>query len=172
MNITGGKYKGRQVSAPDEKITRPTLSKVRMGVFNSLYSMLGDFEGQSFLDVFGGSGIMGIEALSRGFSDVTVIEQNKKAASILKKNYEQLGLKPNLIIGNALTVIPKLDKEYTVAYVDPPYASGIYETVFEALKNTARIIVLEHPANLKLELDNITKQKKYGDKIITYIVSI
>ena len=48
MNITAGKYKGRKITAPDEKITRPTLSKTRMGVFNSLYSILEDFEGKSF----------------------------------------------------------------------------------------------------------------------------
>ena len=56
MIITAGIYKGRKITAPDENITRPTLSKVRMGVFNTLYSILGDFEGKSFLDVFGGSG--------------------------------------------------------------------------------------------------------------------
>ena len=55
MNITAGIYKGRKIEAPDEKITRPTLSKVRMGVFNTLYSIVGDFEGKTFLDVFGGS---------------------------------------------------------------------------------------------------------------------
>ena len=70
MIITGGKYKGRKVLAPDEKVTRPTLSKVRQGVFNVLFSEIGDFEGKSFLDLFGGSGIMGLEALSRGFEDV------------------------------------------------------------------------------------------------------
>lgn len=169
MNITGGKFKGRQISAPDEKITRPTLSKVRMGVFNSLYSMLGNFDGLSFLDVFGGSGIMGLEALSRGFSNVTVIEQNKKSALILRKNYELLKLNSDLIIGNALNIIPKLNQKYTVAYVDPPYSSGIYETIYEQLQSIAQVIVLEHPAILNLNYENIIKQKKYGDKIITYI---
>ena len=86
MNITAGKYKGRRIAAPDEKSTRPTLSKTRMGIFNTLYSIIGEFEGKSFLDVFGGSGIMGLEALSRGFSKVKVIEQNRKSAEIIKKN--------------------------------------------------------------------------------------
>ena len=63
MIITAGIYKGRKITAPDENITRPTLSKVRMGVFNTLYSILGDFEGKSFLDVFGGSGVMGLRRL-------------------------------------------------------------------------------------------------------------
>ena len=72
MIITGGTYKGRKIIAPDENYTRPTLSKVRQGVFNTLFSLIGDFEGKSFLDLFGGSGIMGIEAISRGFDEVLV----------------------------------------------------------------------------------------------------
>ena len=87
MIITGGKYKGRKVQAPDENITRPTLSKVRQGVFNTLYSLIGEFENKSFLDLFGGSGVMGLEALSRGFEKVLVFEKNPKVAQILKKNY-------------------------------------------------------------------------------------
>ena len=64
MNITGGIYKGRKIIAPDENITRPTLSKTRESVFNVLYSLI-DFEEKVFLDMFAGSGIMGLEALSR-----------------------------------------------------------------------------------------------------------
>ncbi len=169
MNISGGIYKGRKITSPDEKITRPTLSKVRMGIFNTLFSMVGDFDNLTFLDVFGGSGIMGLEALSRGFASATVIELNKKAANIIKKNYEQLKLKPDLIIGNSLNIIPKLNKKYNVAYVDPPYASGIYEEITGALKNTAEIIILEHPTSIKFDFENIIKQKQYGDKTITYI---
>ena len=86
MIITGGVYKGRKIQAPDEKITRPTLSKVRQGVFNTLFSLIGDFDNKSFLDLFGGSGMMGLEALSRGFASVSVFEKNPKVAQILKKN--------------------------------------------------------------------------------------
>lgn len=168
MNITGGKFKGQKITSPDEKITRPTLSKVRMGVFNTLFSMLGEFEGMSFLDVFGGSGIMGLEAISRGFSTITVIEQNPKAAAILKKNYAQLNIKPDLIPGNALNILPKLNKKYTVAYVDPPYSAGIYETTLEKLQEIADIIIIEHP-KMEIDFKGIIKQKKYGDKYITYI---
>ena len=101
MIITAGIYKGRKLLAPDENISRPTLSKTRMGVFNSLFSLLGDFENKSFLDLFGGSGIMGLEALSRGFGSVKVIEINKKSAEVIKKNYEKLGLKANIQIGDS-----------------------------------------------------------------------
>lgn len=77
MNITAGKYKGQKITAPDENITRPTLSKVRMGIFNTLQAMI-DFENASFLDMFAGSGIMGLEAVSRGFSRVVSIEKTEK----------------------------------------------------------------------------------------------
>ena len=83
MIITAGIYKGRKIESPDEKITRPTLSKVRMGVFNTLYSINVELEGKSFLDVFGGSRIKGLEALSRGFSRVKVFEKKPKGAQVL-----------------------------------------------------------------------------------------
>ena len=90
MIITAGIYKGRKISVPDKSITRPTLSKVRMGVFNTLYSLTGEFEGKTFLDVFGGSGIMGLEALSRGFSKVKVFEKNPKATYKKAKSIRKL----------------------------------------------------------------------------------
>lgn len=74
MIITAGRFKGQKITAPDENITRPTLSKVRMSVFNTLQSMI-DFEGSSFLDMYAGSGIMGLEALSRGFERACAIEK-------------------------------------------------------------------------------------------------
>ena len=84
MIITAGRFKGQKITAPDENITRPTLSKVRMSVFNTLQSMI-DFEGSSFLDMYAGSGIMGLEALSRGFERACAIEKNPKAAQIIKQ---------------------------------------------------------------------------------------
>ena len=170
MIITGGKFKGRKILAPDEKITRPTLSKVRQGVFNVLFSELGDFDDKSFLDLFGGSGIMGLEALSRGFKDVVVFEKNPKVANVLKKNYSTLGLQPNLKIGDSLKLLEKLDKKFDVIYIDPPYYSGIYEEIFNILvqadiKNT--IIVAEHSEILNLSLTPI-KEKNYGGKLVSF----
>lgn len=167
MIITGGIYKGRKIIAPNEKITRPTLSKTRMGVFNSLYSIIGDFKDKSFLDLFGGSGIMGIEALSRGFSKVTVCEINKIAASIIKKNYESLNITPDLHIIDSKKFVLNLNENYDVVYIDPPYQSGIYEGILKSIKG--KIIVVEHDKNTKLEEYNIIKQKNYGGKIITFI---
>ena len=117
MIITSGLYKGRKLFSPNEKISRPTLSKVRMGVFNMLFSILADFSDKTFLDLFGGSGIMGLEALSRGFKDVTVCEINKKSASVITRNYELLGIKPNIIVGDSQRILQKLDRNFDVIYL-------------------------------------------------------
>lgn len=167
MIITGGKYKGRKIQSPDEKITRPTLSKVRQGVFNTLYSLIGDFEGKTFLDLFGGSGIMGLEALSRGFEKVIVFEKNPKAAQIIKKNYETLGLRPNLKVGDSLKLLNKLEETVDVIYVDPPYQSGIYEETLSLIKSG--IIIAEHSEPISVEKFNLIKEKNYGGKKVSFI---
>ena len=171
MIITGGKYKGRKITAPDEKITRPTLSKVRQGVFNTLYSLIGEYEDKNFLDLFGGSGIMGLEALSRGFGEVTVFEKNPKVEQILKKNYSALGLAPNLKIGDSLKLIEKIDKIFDVIYIDPPYYSGIYEEVFSQLQKLnleSSIVVVEHSEPLNIEHFTLIKEKNYGGKKVSF----
>jgi len=169
MNISGGTYKGHKIIAPDERIVRPTLSKVRMSIFNTLFSILGDFNDKTFLDVFGGSGIMGLEAISRGFKYTTVFEKNRKVADIIKKNYSNLNLKPNLFIGDSLKLVDKLPEKHTVAYVDPPYFSGLYEDIMQKLSEHCDIIILERNQDVNISDYDVIKEKKYGDKIITYI---
>lgn len=177
MNITSGKYKGSKVKAPDEKIVRPTLSKIRESIFNTLFSLI-DFDGKSFLDLFAGSGIMGLEALSRGFGSVLALEKNAKVARILKENYENIKLKPNLIIGDSLKILPKLSEKFDVIYIDPPYHSGIYEECLKkisenSLLTTARIVVLEHVTEVNWQEFGfeLIKQKKYSGKLVTLLRS-
>ena len=129
-----------------------------------------DFEEKSFLDLFGGSGIMGLEALSRGFEEVVVFENNPKIAQILKKNYATLGLKPNLKIGDSLKLLDKLDKNFDVIYVDPPYYSGVYEEVFSKLSKIdlqGSIIIAEHSEVLNIPFTPI-KEKNYGGKLVSF----
>ena len=169
MNITAGKYKGQKVNAPDEKITRPTLSKVRMSVFNTLQSIT-DFEGKSFLDMYAGSGIMGLEALSRGFSRVVAIEKNPKVASVIRSNFAKFKDYPELLVGDSLKIVPKLKKKYDVVYIDPPYFAGVYEESLAAAKDVYNgIVILEHVTEVDFSGFELIKQKKYGDKFITFL---
>ena len=169
MNITAGIYKGRKISAPDENITRPTLSKVRMAVFNTLQAMT-DFEEKSFLDMYSGSGIMSLEALSRGFSNVTAIEKHPKVLQVIKNNFKNFSPFPKLIKGDSLKIAENLNEKFDVIYIDPPYYSGIYEASLDAVKNIAQnIVILEHVTEVEFRGYEILKQKKYGDKFITFL---
>ncbi len=169
MNITAGIFKGRKITAPDENITRPTLSKVRMAVFNTLQSMI-DFDEKSFLDMFSGSGIMGLEALSRGFSNVVAIEKHPKVLQVIKNNFKNFLPAPKLIKGDSLKIAETLNEKFNVIYIDPPYYSGIYEASLDAVKNIAQnIVILEHVTEVDFMGYEVLKQKKYGDKYITFL---
>lgn len=169
MIITAGKFKGRKITAPDENITRPTLSKVRMAVFNTLQSLI-DFEGSAFLDMYAGSGIMGLEALSRGFERALAIEKNPKVTSVIKTNFKNFEIAPKLILGDSLKIITKLNENFDVIYIDPPYFSGIYEKSLEATKLlNPKIIILEHITDVDFSNYEVIKQKTYGDKCITFL---
>lgn len=169
MNITAGIFKGRKITAPDEKITRPTLSKVRMAVFNTLQSVM-DFDGKSFLDMFSGSGIMGLEALSRGFDTAVAIEKHPKVMQVIKNNFKNFNPAPVLLQGDSLKITQNMKEKFDVIYIDPPYYSGIYEASLDAVKNIVHnIVILEHVNEVDFSGYEILKQKKYGDKYITFI---
>lgn len=192
MIITGGKYKGQKIILPDEKIVRPTLSQARESVFSSLFSIMSFkdeykqevyqysgspfFWGKSFLDTFSGSGIMGLEALSRGFERVVAIEKNPKVAKILKENYLKLKIEPNLIIGDALKKINDFNEEFDVIYLDPPYLSSIYGQILQKIQENNLlkkngVIVLEHSLEISRQDCGfkLIRQKKYSGKFITYL---
>ena len=168
MNITSGIFKGRKIKSPDETITRPTLSKVRMSVFNTLQGIV-EFDGGSFLDMFSGSGIMSLEALSRGFNRVVAIEKHPKVAQIIRQNFEEFDPKPKLIKGDSLKIIKNLDEKFDVIYIDPPYYSGVYEKSLDVIKNIANVVILEHVVDVDFKDYELIKQKKYGDKYISYL---
>ncbi len=169
MIITAGKYKGYKIDSPQKEITRPTLSKVRMSIFNTLQSLT-SFEGKTFLDMYAGSGIMGLEAISRGFKNAVAIEKNIKAVSVIKSNFKKVPEPPQLIIGDCLKIITKFDTKFDVIYIDPPYFAGNYEKSLEAVKDiAAKFIIIEHVTDLNFDDFNFIKQKKYGDKFITFL---
>src|SRR5574344_198719 len=116
MIITGGKFKGRKVLAPDENITRPTLSQVRESLFSTLFSQI-DFEGKIFLDLFAGSGIVGLEALSRGFQQVFFVEKNKKTFDILKKNISSIIDINTVFYSDSINFLNKTEEIFDIIYV-------------------------------------------------------
>ena len=167
MYLTAGQFKGRKIEVPNN--VQPTLSKVRESVFNILLQY--ELSGNKFLNMFSGSAIMGLEAVSRGY-EVVEIEINPKVAAIIKSNYKNLKLTPNLIVCNCLKY--QANEKYDVIYVDPPWDMDYKPIIFKAyeLLNINGVIILEHDKTKNINIQSIldelnidislVKSKKYG----------
>ena len=175
MHITGGKFNSRKLISPKGENVRPTLSKTRAAIFDVLFSIM-DFENKIFLDMFAGSGIMGLEAVSRGFKKSYAIEKDKKTCSTIKANYDLLKIEPNIFCGDSLKKIKNLNEKFDVIYIDPPYFANLYDETLKiilhsGILNDNAVIVLEYPDTINIDISgyDIIKQKKYGDKILLFL---
>lgn len=131
LKILGGEFKGRLLKAPSEKTTRPTQGVLRAAVFNMCQQ---EIQGASFLDLFAGSGAMGLEALSRGASHACFVEKDRAAAACIKENIELLKVKDRaeVFCSDALSALSKMEKPFDIIYIDPPYGVPV-EKVVEAI---------------------------------------
>lgn len=177
MNITGGKFNSRKVIAPESDKVRPTLSKIRESVFNILSSLI-NFEEAQFLDAFSGSGIISLEAVSRGFKKVVSIEKDYKTAKIIKENFVQIGVEPNLIVKDAILAMDKLDEKFDVIYLDPPYNYvDLYSKVLNKILGNNLLtnngyVITESQKDKTFEIPSafiLLKEKIYGDTKIMII---
>lgn len=170
MRIAGGTLKGRELKSPKGGKTRPTSSKVRESLFNILQN---EIEGATFLDLFAGSGSMGIEALSRGAEAATFIEKEKMAATVLRENLKNLGLEARLIQADVFAAVPRLVKKgdtFTIIYADPPYAldlTPLLETL-PLLLTKRGILIIEQAKGVELNLPNLPQcdVRNFGDTSI------
>src|SRR3982751_3668008 len=104
MRIIAGEWRGRQLEAPPGQSTRPTADRVRETLFSMLASRLGSFEDLRVADLFAGSGALGLEALSRGAASAIFVENDSKAAAIIRRNAEKLGASVQVQGGSALAL--------------------------------------------------------------------
>ena len=132
MRIIAGDWRGRLIEAPPGAGTRPTADRVRETLFSMLASRLGSFQDLRVADLFGGSGALGLEALSRGAASVTFVEINPKAAEVIRRNVRKLGAEERveLLSASALT-LPK-SEPFDLIFADPPYAAGSGDAVVKS----------------------------------------
>lgn len=168
LRITGGKYRNRNVEKPKNRELRPTTSLVRESVFNQLQTKIVDAR---FLDCFAGTGLMGLEALSRGAKFVLALDSNKTHCRIAQKNFEQFGLTDdvaNAVNKDAVEVFSKRNKRepFDIAYVDPPYGFGGMESFIDKLIAngwlTADGIIFVEQGIRDTALDGF-EHREYGD---------
>lgn len=125
LRIIAGKFKGRILKIPKSSRTRPTQGMLREAIFNICQN---EIEGALFLDLFAGSGAMGLEALSRGAARATFVEQNRQAIACIKENIKTLQVENQAAlipadVSLALTLLAKQKTQFDLIYIDPPYES-------------------------------------------------
>ncbi len=148
MRVITGIARGRKLQEPSGMEIRPTSDQVKESVFNIIQ---GDVEGRVCLDLFSGTGQMGIEALSRGAESCTFVDESREAVRLTRTNLEKTGLKGEVFQGDALRFLESREK-YDLIFVDPPYKSGYYEKILEKIKDfdklsTGGIIIVESQAD-------------------------
>lgn len=170
MRVVGGIYKRRLIIYPDDaEHIRPTKDRIREAIF----SALGDINGYKGLDLYSGSGAMGIEGLSRGCSSMVFVDNNKLAIDTTKKNINSLGIKNAEIIFkndfDALEIFKKDNRVFDIVFLDPPYKVGKYEELVSYFLNNNLIsnngiIVMESDRDIELDesLFREVRHYKYG----------
>ncbi len=130
MRVITGSARGRKLRELSGMETRPTTERVKEGIFSSIQF---EIEGRRVLDLFGGTGQMGIEALSRGAAHCTFVDLRKEAAGIIRENLELTGLsdRAQVIHGDALAFLSRCKGTFDVIFLDPPYGSGLLEKTVE-----------------------------------------
>jgi 16S rRNA (guanine966-N2)-methyltransferase len=133
MRIIAGLYRGRPIIAPKGDTTRPTADRTREALFSMVTSRLGSFGGLRVLDLFAGSGALGLEALSRGASSCTFVEQDGAALDCLRANIAKLGAKGADVRAQSVMALGPAPAPYDLVLLDPPYESGAGIVALERL---------------------------------------
>lgn len=175
MRVITGKARGRKLETLSGDDVRPTTEKVKESVFNIIQF---DIEGRRFLDLFAGSGQMGIEALSRGAKTAVFVDASKNSMNVIKKNLMSTGLVgAKTVMSDSISYIKNCDEMFDIAFLDPPYKTGLLQSALSHLPknmNKGGRIICEHPSDeqpLQTVGDFvIEKQRRYGKIIITVYI--
>lgn len=168
MRIVAGQWRGRRIEAPPGRGVRPTLDRVREAWMSILQHRI---PGSAVLDLFAGSGALGLEALSRGAAHSAFVESDWRALRALRKNIDALGAADHAQIhhGDAFGFAGGLARHaYDLAFADPPYAGGAAARLSGIWLEQpfARILSIEHDAREKLA--GSTDTRRYGSSAITF----
>lgn len=165
--IISGEFGGRRLVTPADGRVRPTADRVR----EAWMSILADrIPGARVLDLFAGSGALGLEALSRGAATATLVEVAPSSLEAIRRNVEALGLGGRVTVhrGDAMRMVPRLGPgEFDIALADPPYSAPFAERLIVAFRAVpfAAVLAVEHAAKQQLGGDDT---RRYGDIALTF----
>ncbi|MBO4235400.1 MAG: 16S rRNA (guanine(966)-N(2))-methyltransferase RsmD [Firmicutes bacterium] len=175
MRIISGEYRGRKLETPINNDVRPTTDKVKEAMFSILMPYTED---AICLDLFAGTGGLGLEALSRGASYCVFCDKDRASISLIKENIRRCGAeaKSKVIQGDYMKALERATGKFDIIIIDPPYNSGIYEKCLSSIEkldllSDEGIIIVEHEKNGELSdyFGKYTKIKdrSYGKTILT-----
>jgi len=175
MRIIAGKAKGHRLRVPKGTVTRPATDLVRGAIFSILETITDDWA--QVLDLFSGSGALGIEALSRGAGWVDFVERESRCCDIIRQNLEKTKLaeQAHIYCCSAAKALSFLDKEYGIIIMDPPYSNSMIGNLIAELATskavgTNSIVVVTHSPHLSLDSTypplNLIKEHRHGDSCI------
>jgi len=178
VRVVGGEFKGRQLSVTKGRRIRPTSDRVREAIFDIL-GPVWTFE--KVLDLFAGTGSLGIEALSRGAEEAVFVEQGKGALTVLKGNLKALGLKSRswvlpLTAKRGITVLAERGEVFDLIFMDPPYGKDVVGKTIEEITQgsilaSTGVIVAEHASRDRILPPlglALSQQRRYGDTAVSF----
>ena len=135
MRVITGSARGRKLKTPETYDIRPTTDNVKEAVFNIIQF---DIEGRRVLDLFAGTGQLGIEALSRGAAEAVFVDRDREAVRIVRDNLKTCGLQAAVRQEDALSALRREEK-FDLIFIDPPYDAGLYADVLETIKSVDKL---------------------------------
>ncbi len=176
MRVAGGSAGGIELRAPPGRHVRPTTSLARQAIFSMIENAAGPYE--SVLDLYAGSGALGIEALSRGASWADFVDKNRECCAVIRQNLERTGFSQRASVHciAAAQALQTLERQYDVVFVDPPYDDASTDSVVAALGagkllTPDALVVVSHGNRHPLSDSHGTlvnfKSRRYGDTFIT-----
>ena len=179
MRVISGKVRGLKLNAPKNDDVRPTTDRVKESLFNMINSYMMDSD---ILDLFAGTGSLGIECLSRGANQCIFVDNSKESINIVKSNIKKARVENESIVLNldfksAINSLSSKNKQFDVIFMDPPYYKNMFSDALSAVDNNNLlkedgIIVVEHDTVDKFP-DNMgrlykSREKKYGNTTLTF----
>lgn len=173
MRVITGLARGRVLKTLEGEDVRPTTDRVKEAIFSIIQFEL---EGRQVLDMFAGSGQLGIEALSRGAAYATFTDMSKDAVDIIKQNLLATGLHRNSAVlqDDAVTFLKNSKKKFDIIFMDPPYSKGILQNALPYAVNAVNdggVVICEHPHGEEMPQDvgrfSIYREYKYGKVALT-----
>ena len=169
IRVCGGKFRSRRLECPAKGV-RPTTDRVKEAIFSTISHHI---HKAAALDLFAGSGSLGIETLSRGAKQVTFVDKSVSSIKTLKKNLEVLGVQDALVVkADVMAFIRQCNQEFDLIFMDPPYNKGLASKtaphVYKLLK-IGGILIIEHSPDETVGIEP-WKTRTYGDTKVTYIM--